>query len=164
MANYTASDLLLWQYATSAEFAIQSIENGGRFSLIRTKMPFQLVGDTMPVCINDGSVGLSGNRNWPRDPTPRCTVEKTNKDGYYIGTSCPVNATGCIFSYASPFHIESKNEIEGMKRRFLTGIGYRVEKKGDPVDGSYDCDYSHGDPFSHTDYLELDFLNYTPKT
>lgn len=153
--NYTPSELIVWDYGVV--YAVQSIEYAGKYKLIRTKRPIQYAENTMPLCLNDDNVELAGGVNWSRDPIQRCRVDRTGADGFYAGGSCPVDDAECIYSYGTAFHQESKYEVEGIKRRYLYGIGYRVERKGENQDGFYECHYNESEWFRPQDRFSLDF-------
>lgn len=156
--GYAANEIILWKYGSVNP--VQSIEYAGKYKLIRTKHRIRLFKDKMPLCLDDGEVVLKEDFAWSRDPISRCNVDRVGADGSYVGGSCPVDDAECIYSNGSGFFRESEYEIEGIKRRFLYGIGHRVERKGENHDGVYECDYSKLELFTKKDLNELDFSQF----
>lgn len=161
--GYEAYELYLWTSENS--YSVQSFENGGIFTLIRTKSPFVFSEGRMPICLDDGKGAYKNT--WTSgafDPIPSCNINKLDENGEYVGAKCLVNGTHCIYGYGSAQHQPSQSEIEGIHRRYLYGIVERATRAGEDKDGLYDCNTNKGTLFDESAYVELDFLDYSPRS
>lgn len=157
VAQYHANEVILWDYGT--KYPIQSIEYGGIFTIIRSKVPIKFSGNTMPVCVDDGNGSYKGGWSWIHDPIKECRPKKIE----YGLHNCTVNDSHCIYGLGGGYHHRSKNEIEGLERRYLLGIGDSAGREEEDKDGVYKCDVSYHDEFKNDEYLDIDFLDYSPK-
>lgn len=157
--NFDATEIVLWDYTDN--FDIQAIENAGKFKLIRMKRSIQMDEITMPICLKiDEEIDVYDKFTWPRDPIKRCRVSRRDHNGVYLGSNCPVDDAECIYTYGSAFYQQSKHDIEGIRRKFLYGIGRRAVRKGENIDGVYECHYNESDVFNQREYIDLDFSNH----
>lgn len=142
---------------------VQSLENAGSFTLLRTKAPIRFGSRIMPICVDNGNGDFDDGYTWSSDPIQACSAFINNEDSdYYVGGSCPVNDTECIYAFGTAFYTDSKRSIEGVPRQYLFGVGLHPRREGENKNGFYDCDLSFYQQFGEREYNELDFLEYSP--